>query len=75
MDAACLAMKRSTAGGGEGVEDDVAGDARCLCGSLVARWAEGGIELKCRRCRRMVLLSWRDDGEIDVTAQETRNET
>jgi hypothetical protein len=31
-----------------------AGDCRCLCGSLLARWVEGGVELKCRRCKRTV---------------------
>jgi hypothetical protein len=31
-------------------------DCRCLCGSLVARIVDGGVELKCRRCRRMLLV-------------------
>jgi hypothetical protein len=29
---------------------------RCLCGQLVARLVEGGIELKCKRCRRLVTI-------------------
>ncbi|WP_338869967.1 hypothetical protein [Myxococcus stipitatus] len=29
-----------------------AGELRCLCGSLLARLVPGGVELKCRRCRR-----------------------
>jgi phage FluMu protein Com len=33
-----------------------AGDCRCLCGSLLARWTEGGVELKCRRCKRTLLV-------------------
>jgi hypothetical protein len=33
-----------------------AGDCRCLCGSLLARVVEGGVELKCRRCKRRLLV-------------------
>lgn len=29
---------------------------RCLCGSLLARLVEGGVELKCKRCKRTVLV-------------------
>jgi hypothetical protein len=29
---------------------------RCLCGSLLARYVAGGIELKCRRCKRAVIV-------------------
>ena len=31
-------------------------DCRCLCGSLLARVVEGGVELKCRRCKRTVFV-------------------
>jgi len=31
-------------------------DCRCLCGSLLARLVEGGVELKCRRCKRTMLI-------------------
>jgi hypothetical protein len=31
-------------------------DLRCPCGSLVARITSAGVELKCRRCKRVVLL-------------------
>jgi hypothetical protein len=31
-------------------------DCRCLCGSLLARVVEGGVELKCRRCKRTLLV-------------------
>jgi len=34
------------------------GACRCACGSLLARLAEAGVELKCRRCKRTVLLPW-----------------
>jgi hypothetical protein len=42
------------------------GDAlRCHCGSLLARVVPGGIEIKCRRCKRRVVipLSASDIGE------------
>jgi hypothetical protein len=31
-------------------------ECRCLCGSLVARRVPEGVELKCRRCKRTVVL-------------------
>jgi len=31
-------------------------ECRCTCGSLLARLVDGGVELKCRRCKRAVLL-------------------
>lgn len=33
-----------------------AADLRCLCGSLVAKVKKNGIELKCRRCKRVALI-------------------
>ena len=33
------------------------GDCRCLCGSLLARLSEAGVELKCRRCKRILLVA------------------
>jgi hypothetical protein len=37
-----------------------AADLRCDCGSLLARRVEGGVELKCRRCKRTVVLPLAD---------------
>ncbi len=31
-------------------------ELRCACGSLLARLVAGGVELKCRRCKRAVVL-------------------
>ena len=31
-------------------------ECRCLCGSLVARRVPEGVELKCRRCKRTVVI-------------------
>jgi phage FluMu protein Com len=32
------------------------GELRCACGNLLARLTEEGVELKCRRCKRIVLI-------------------
>ncbi|RMH37361.1 MAG: hypothetical protein D6690_03050 [Nitrospirae bacterium] len=34
----------------------VANEARCHCGQLMAKLTEAGVELKCKRCKRLVLL-------------------
>jgi hypothetical protein len=31
-------------------------EARCHCGQLVAKLSDDGIELKCKRCKRLILL-------------------
>jgi hypothetical protein len=41
-----------------------AGEIRCCCGSLLARRTPGGIELKCRRCRRSLLVTVASDGSV-----------
>jgi len=33
-------------------------DCRCRCGSLVARIVSEGVELRCRRCKRTLLVPW-----------------
>ena len=48
-----------TEGGGCGAQGS---DVRCLCGSLVARLVPGGVEIKCRRCQRLVQLPLEPDG-------------
>ena len=32
-------------------------DCRCVCGNLVARVVAAGVELKCRRCKRKLLVA------------------
>jgi hypothetical protein len=45
--------------GAEGREPAEAGEAhRCTCGSLLARLVPGGVELKCRRCKRIAVLAF-----------------
>ena len=36
-------------------------DCRCLWGSLLARLVEGGVELKCRRCKRAQVVPLGED--------------
>jgi hypothetical protein len=36
------------------------GECRCTCGSLLARRVERGVELKCRRCKRTLILPLSD---------------
>jgi len=31
-------------------------EQRCVCGSLLARLVPGGVEVKCRRCKRTLTL-------------------
>jgi len=31
-------------------------EMRCSCGNLLAKWVPEGVELKCRRCKRTVVL-------------------
>jgi phage FluMu protein Com len=31
-------------------------EARCECGQLIAKLQQGGIELKCKRCKRIVVI-------------------
>jgi hypothetical protein len=35
-------------------------EARCHCGQLVAKVSDNGIELKCKRCKRLILLPFSD---------------
>ncbi len=32
-------------------------DLRCECGNLVARLTSEGVEIKCRRCKRLVVIA------------------
>lgn len=42
--------------GGRASDDADTGALRCCCGSLLARIVDSSVELKCRRCKRVVLL-------------------
>jgi hypothetical protein len=52
---------------GSGRGERAAGhEARCACGSLLARVLPHGIELKCRRCRRHALVTVDPSGRFVV---------
>jgi hypothetical protein len=31
-------------------------EMRCMCGHLIAKWRKIGIELKCKRCKHLVVI-------------------
>jgi phage FluMu protein Com len=33
-------------------------DERCLCGSLLAKVSRDGVEILCRRCKRIHRIRW-----------------
>lgn len=37
-------------------------ELRCACGSLLARLIPEGVELRCRRCKRLVVLPLEKEG-------------
>jgi hypothetical protein len=44
-------------------------ETRCECGQLIAKLAEGGLELKCKRCKRIVVIPFSAiGGWNDLTA-------
>jgi len=48
-------------------------ESRCQCGSLLARLCPEGVELKCRRCKRVVIIPWGESlawHDISVQWQE-----
>jgi phage FluMu protein Com len=42
-------------------------EARCECGQLVAKLGVGGIELKCKRCKRLVSIPFSSLSNSEVT--------
>ncbi|WP_454064477.1 hypothetical protein [Candidatus Nitrospira salsa] len=44
-------------------------EARCECGQLVAKLGSQGVELKCKRCKRLVSISFSDLADSEVTVQ------
>lgn len=48
-----------------GGKERVAGqDLRCSCGSLLARLVKDTVELKCRRCKRILAIVALDAGAV-----------
>ena len=40
---------------------------RCACGSMLARYVSGGVELKCRRCKRTMIVPVEGEREEGAT--------
>jgi phage FluMu protein Com len=47
---------------------DSSAQRRCQCGNLLARIVTSGIELKCRRCKRVEVIAF---GDIEGWQQRT----
>lgn len=43
-------------------------DERCLCGSLVAKLSPRGVEILCRRCKRIHVIPWAVEREAATAA-------
>ena len=43
----------------KGAADDLPSDCRCDCGSLMAKITSRGVEIKCRRCKRLKLIRYK----------------
>jgi phage FluMu protein Com len=50
----------------ECVERALLRELRCDCGSLLARLVAGELELKCRRCKRVLTLRVPEGGELEA---------
>lgn len=45
-------------------------DLRCTCGRLLARVVPGGLELRCSRCKRTLVIPWSSvDGAAELFAR------
>ena len=46
------------------ISDADSDDLRCLCGRLVARLVPGGVEIRCHRCKRPVILPLQPESPV-----------
>ncbi len=44
-------------------------EARCECGQLVAKLGATGVELKCKRCKRLILIPFSILSDSEVAIQ------
>jgi phage FluMu protein Com len=54
------------------VKDDVTSEARCDCGHLVAKLLTSGVELKCKRCKRLVVIPYTTEIPHNSAARPSR---
>jgi phage FluMu protein Com len=45
-------------------------EERCLCGSLVAKISPDGVEILCRRCKRIHVIPWPEERRAGSAAQK-----
>lgn len=45
----------------------MAAEARCGCGQLLAKLREANLEIKCKRCKRIVTISFNKLKESEIT--------
>ncbi len=41
-------------------------ETRCECGQLIAKLRSDGVELKCKRCKRIVLIPYTSMAEVEL---------
>lgn len=41
-------------------------ETRCECGQLIAKLRPEGVELKCKRCKRLILIPYSQVGDTHV---------
>ncbi len=47
-------------------------DERCLCGNLVAKVSLDGVEILCRRCKRIHVIPWPGERREGSAPQKAR---
>lgn len=48
------------------------GECRCTCKKLLARATDRGVEIKCGRCERLMLVTWPDGAVIELASPAAR---
>ena len=46
-------------------------EERCLCGSLLAKVSRNGVEILCRRCKRIHRIPWPQERREGSAARKT----
>jgi phage FluMu protein Com len=46
-------------------------EERCLCGNLIAKVSLDGVEILCRRCKRIHLIPWPQERREGSAARKT----
>jgi phage FluMu protein Com len=47
-------------------------EERCLCGNLLAKVSRNGVEILCRRCKRIHRIPWQEERREDSAELRTR---